>query len=159
MVLLHLYCEKLGGYMYILKTEGCFDAAHFLSGYVGKCSNIHGHRWRVEIQVSSRKLCEDIQNRGMVVDFGKLKEDLGILLSDLDHTMIMEKGTLKKETLEALKGEGFALTEVDFRPTAENFAKYFYDKMSERGYKVHLATVYETPNNCASFGGIECNIK
>ena len=35
--------------MYQLKTEADFDSAHFLSGYTGKCSNIHGHRWHVEI--------------------------------------------------------------------------------------------------------------
>ena len=34
--------------MYQLKTEADFDSAHFLSGYTGKCSNIHGHRWHVE---------------------------------------------------------------------------------------------------------------
>ena len=38
--------------MYTLKTEHSFDAAHFLYGYEGKCSNIHGHRWRVVLEVS-----------------------------------------------------------------------------------------------------------
>ncbi|MDE5782375.1 MAG: 6-carboxytetrahydropterin synthase QueD [Lachnospiraceae bacterium] len=139
--------------MYILKTECSFDSAHFLAGYVGKCSNIHGHRWKVEIQVESERLCEDIQNRGMVVDFKKLKNDLAGLAEQLDHTLIIEKGTLKKMTMEALQGEGFEITEVDFRPTAENFAKYFYDEISRIGYNVHLAMVYETPNNCAIYGG------
>lgn len=137
--------------MYILKTEGCFDSAHFLSGYVGKCSNIHGHRWKVEIQVSAQRLCEDIQNRGMVVDFGKLKDDLKNLVEHFDHALIIEKGTLRDVTMNALNDEGFSVVEVGFRPTAENFARYFYDKMSERGYNVYLSTVYETPNNCASY--------
>lgn len=137
--------------MYILKTEGCFDSAHFLSGYVGKCSNIHGHRWKVEIQVSAQRLCEDIQNRGMVVDFGKLKDDLKNLVEHFDHAFIIEKGTLRDVTMNALNDEGFSVVEVGFRPTAENFARYFYDKMSERGYNVYLSTVYETPNNCASY--------
>lgn len=159
-VLLFYSCERQtivdlqrisGGYMYILKTESCFDSAHFLSGYVGKCSNIHGHRWKVEIQVSSESLCEDIQNRGMVVDFGKLKDDLRNLAEHFDHTLIIEKGTLRKATMNALNDEGFAVREVDFRPTAENFARYFYEEMSERGYNIYLATVYETPNNCAAY--------
>lgn len=137
--------------MHILKTEGCFDSAHFLSGYVGKCSNIHGHRWKVEIQVSAQRLCEDIQNRGMVVDFGKLKDDLKNLVEHFDHTLIIEKGTLRDVTMNALNDEGFSVVEVGFRPTAENFARYFYDKMSERGYNVYLSTVYETPNNCAAY--------
>lgn len=62
--------------MYILKTEHSFDAAHFLYGYDGKCSNIHGHRWRVVLEVCTEDLQEDGQNRGMYVDFGDLKRDL-----------------------------------------------------------------------------------
>ena len=42
--------------MYILKTEHSFDSAHFLAGYEGKCANIHGHRWRVEIEVQAEEL-------------------------------------------------------------------------------------------------------
>ena len=42
---------------------------------------------------------------------------------------------------------------VDFRPTAESFAKYFYDRgVKEIGYDVKLAKVYETPNNMAAYG-------
>ena len=53
--------------------------------------------------------------------------------------------------MEALKDEGFKIIEVSFRPTAENFAKYFYDKFNEKGYNVKEAVVYETPNNCATY--------
>ena len=55
--------------MYTLRTESEFDSAHFLSGYEGKCSNIHGHRWKVVAEVSADKLVEDGQERGMLVDF------------------------------------------------------------------------------------------
>ena len=41
--------------------------------------------------------------------------------------------------------------ELEFRTTAENFAKYFYDVISDRGYKVKRVSVYETPNNCATY--------
>ena len=54
--------------MYQLKTEADFDSAHFLSGYTGKCSNIHGHRWHVEIEIESRKLEKNGQEHGMLVD-------------------------------------------------------------------------------------------
>ena len=62
--------------MYSLSTEHSFDAAHFLSGYVGKCKNIHGHRWRVVVEVRAEQLKEDTQQRGMCVDFSELKKDL-----------------------------------------------------------------------------------
>lgn len=137
--------------MYTLKTGAGFDSAHFLKGYDGKCSNIHGHHWSVEIIVGSDNLNTDEQTRGMVVDFSKLKSDLRELTDGLDHCLIIEKGSLKLKTLEALKEEDFRIVELDIRPTAENFAKYFYDLMTDKGYKVMEATVYETRRNCATY--------
>ena len=55
--------------MYILKTEASFDSAHFLSGYDGKCSNLHGHRWRIVLEVQTDELKDDLQHKGMYVDF------------------------------------------------------------------------------------------
>lgn len=137
--------------MYILKTEQSFDSAHFLGGYDGKCRNIHGHRWRVIIEVKTEQLETDRQLRGMHVDFSTLKADLKEETERLDHALIIEKGTLRQTTVEALLGENFHLLEVEFRPTAENFSKYFYEKMKSHGYKVKCATVYETPKNSASY--------
>lgn len=137
--------------MYILKTEQSFDSAHFLAGYEGKCGNIHGHRWRVIIEVKAERLETDQQLRGMHVDFSTLKADLQKETDHLDHAFIVESGSLKEKTMEALKGENFKLVIVDFRPTAENFSKYFYEKMKSHGYDVRSATVYETPRNSASY--------
>lgn len=137
--------------MYTLKTDSDFDSAHFLKGYDGKCSNIHGHRWTVEIEVYSEGLEEDGSLGGMIVDFAKLKEDLKKITGELDHSLIIERGSLKEKTLEALFDEDFRIIQLDFRPTAENFAKYFYDNMKTQGYGVKKATVYETPKNCAAF--------
>lgn len=137
--------------MYSLKTEHSFDSAHFLSGYNGKCSNIHGHRWRVIIEVYGENVDSKGQTRGMIVDFGTLKEQLKAEVDALDHALIIEENTLKPITMEALNDEGFKIIEVSFRPTAENFAKYFYDKFNEKGYNVKEAVVYETPNNCATY--------
>ena len=94
--------------MYILKTEHSFDAAHFLYGYDGKCSNIHGHRWRVVLEVCTEDLQEDGQNRGMYVDFGDLKRDLRECVDALDHCLIIETGSLKETTLKALQDENFS---------------------------------------------------
>ena len=111
--------------MYTLKTEHSFDSAHFLSGYEGKCSNIHGHRWRVVMEIMDNKLEKEGQLRGMIVDFGLLKQQVKDSVDFFDHSLIIEKNTLKPKTLEALKEEDFKVIEVDFRPTAENFSKYF----------------------------------
>ena len=91
----------------------------------------------------------------MVVDFGDLKQDLKELADSFDHSLIIETGSLKNTTLAALKEENFSIIEVPFRPTAEQFAKYFFYRMSEKGYNVKKMTVYETPNNCAAYTGEE----
>lgn len=137
--------------MYYLKAEASFDAAHFLAHYQGKCRNIHGHHWVVQVRICGRTLQTDTQNDGMLVDFSQLKADLRRAADELDHTLIYETGTLRDITREALLEDGFALREVPFRPTAEHFAEYFYRKMQDCGYTVSEATVYETPNNCASY--------
>ena len=86
--------------MYSLKTEHSFDSAHFLSEYEGKCSNIHGHRWRVIIEVASENVESEGQTRGMIMDFGTLKERVRGEADALDHCLIIEKGTLKEKTYE-----------------------------------------------------------
>lgn len=139
--------------MYLLKTEQSFDSAHFLADYDGKCRNIHGHEWRVEIEVRRESLDNGGQTRDMLFDFGLLKKDLKKETDALDHCFIIEKGSLRRSTIEALREERFNIVEFPFRPTAERLAKYFYDRMSSYGYDVHSATVYETPQNCAVYMG------
>lgn len=136
--------------MYILKTEAAFDSAHFLSGYDGKCSNIHGHTWRVCAQIKASDLDKAGQTRGMVVDFGDFKRELRNIADFFDHTLIFEKGSLKDSTIEALREDNFSLTEVDFRPTAENFSKYIFSQLS-RNFDPLRVCVYETPTNCAVY--------
>ena len=106
-------------------------------------------RWRSR---SVRRLLRAIhRTEGMVVDFSNLKKDLKEIADHFDHSLIMETGSLKQATEDALLAENLRIVKVDFRPTAENFAKYIYDEMAGRGYKVIEASVYETPNNVASY--------
>ncbi len=137
--------------MYMLQTEQSFDAAHFLKDYNGKCSNIHGHRWRVVVAISSDKLSVEEQTRGMIIDFSELKEALKKICDYFDHTLIYEENSLKPETVTALKSENFLLITVPFRPTAENFAHFIYEELKKENYTVCRVEVYETPNNCAIY--------
>lgn len=118
--------------MYQLTTEHSFDSAHFLAGYDGKCGNLHGHRWRVLLTVQSETLREDRQQKGMCVDFAELKKDLWTELDALDHVLIIEQGSLRESTMKALQEEKFQVVEMPFRPTAENFARYFYELFTDR---------------------------
>ena len=87
----------------------------------------------------------------MVVDFTDIKAALKSLTDNLDHSLVMEKDTLKPQTYECLVDEGFRIMIMDFRPTAENFAKYFFDEIKNKGFNIRAAEVYETPNNCARY--------
>ncbi len=137
--------------MHVIKVEHSFDSAHFLAGYNGKCANIHGHRWKVEVEVLTQELIEEGQFRGMVIDFSDLKRDVREMLDFYDHTLIVEEGTLRKETLRCLIEDEFRVVNVKFRPTAENFAYFFYQCIRKKNYNVKRVTVYETPTNCAIY--------
>lgn len=129
--------------MHFIKSEASFDAAHFLSNYNGKCRNIHGHRWRIVVEIKG-----DLTN-GMLVDFGDFKSKLKEVCDYFDHSFIVEKGSLNEELLNTLK-EQFLIREVPFRTTAENFSKYFYDTLSKY-YDISYIEVYETPTNGARY--------
>ena len=137
--------------MYTLISEASFDSAHFLAQYEGKCRNIHGHRWTIKVEIYGEDLQESGSCRGMLVDFGDLKKYLKELADYYDHALIIEKDSMRELTLNVLKGDGFRIIEVEFRPTAENFAKYFYNYFKNKGFLVKNIFVYETPNNCATY--------
>lgn len=137
--------------MYTLISEASFDSAHFLAQYEGKCRNIHGHRWTIKVEIYGEDLQESGSYRGMLVDFGDLKKYLKELADYYDHALIIEKNSMRELTLNALKEDGFRIIEVEFRPTAENFAKYFYTYFKDKGFLVKNIFVYETPNNCATY--------
>ena len=139
--------------MYKLKTESSFDAAHFLTDYHGKCENLHGHRWRVVAYIAQAELCKEGTHKDMVLDFGEFKKEVRALTEEFDHSFIVEEGSLQAQTLSCLENEGFTLTILPFRTTAENLAHYFYDSLAEKGLPVSEIEVYETPNNCAIYCG------
>lgn len=64
-----------------------FVAAHRIPQHRGKCRNLHGHQYRAEITFS-RSTLDDC---GMVVDFGIIKERLGSwIMENWDHNVILQ---------------------------------------------------------------------
>ena len=137
--------------MYALKTEASFDSAHFLTDYYGKCENLHGHRWRVVVYVEQEDLRVDGTEKDMVIDFGVFKQVVREVVGELDHTFIVEQGSLKPATVAALEDEGFKLTCLPFRTTAENLARWLFVQLAARDLPVSQVECYETPNNCAIY--------
>ncbi len=137
--------------MYSLKTEYHFDSAHFLTDYYGKCENLHGHQWRVVASISQESLNISGDERDMVVDFGVFKKAVREVCDALDHTFLIEEGSLKDSTIAALEEEGFSLTIVPWRTTAENIATFIAEELIAKGFAISSVEVYETPNNCAIY--------
>jgi NAD(P)-dependent dehydrogenase (short-subunit alcohol dehydrogenase family) len=89
------------------------------------------------------------QHEGRIINFASATGMFGIA-GQLAYGSNKEalRGLTK---IAALESENFRILQFEFRPTAENMAKYFYDKMQDRGYTVKEVTVYETPNNAAAY--------
>ena len=116
--------------MYSLRVEGSFSSAHNLRGYKGKCEELHGHNWRVEVVVKSQEL----DKIGLVIDFKELKKKLKSVLEEMDHKYLNKFGYFKKAN-----------------PTSENIAKYIYKKLSLKLPLLSSVTVWENPTASATY--------
>lgn len=100
-----------------------FDAAHFLPKHEGKCAQMHGHTWNIELTVRSETLEND-----MVVDFADIKSALSEVLPD--HTL---------------------LNDLLPDPTAERLAEYFYGELKKRIPGLTKVVVWESPRTGAAY--------
>lgn len=141
--------------MYGLQAEAHFDSAHFLTNYHGKCENLHGHRWRIVATITTDNLADGSADNGtsrdMVLDFGAFKRTVAAIADELDHTFLVEEGSLAPATISTLEAEGFSLTILPFRTTAENLAHWVFERLVEKGLPVSQVEVDETPNNRAFY--------
>lgn len=119
---------------YTLKVLTDFAAAHSLRGYPGDCSRVHGHNWKVEVEVSTRTL----DSVGMALDFKTIREAAKRVAAELDHRNLNDLSPFREDN-----------------PTAENIAAYFYNELarnlnSER-VTVEAVTIWETERACARY--------
>jgi 6-pyruvoyltetrahydropterin/6-carboxytetrahydropterin synthase len=115
--------------------ERNFSSAHQLRGYRGKCENLHGHNYRIEIFARGREL----DNIGLLVDFGELKAAADEVVNYLDHRNINELPPFDEE----------------LNPSAENLARYILERVSarvgDRRVQVYKVRCYETPTSVATY--------
>ncbi len=120
--------------MYTLTVESHFDAAHALRGYRGKCENLHGHRFRVVVRVSSSQL----DDTGLAYDFTELKAKLNTILERFDHTTINEVPPFDR-----------------INPSSENIARTIYDELKttlkEEPVEMTAVEVWESPTSEAEY--------
>ncbi len=116
-----------------LKVVSSFGAAHFLRNYRGKCENLHGHNWRVELEVEGNTLDE----AGLLVDFKVLKGILAEVLDALDHRLINDVPPFDR-----------------VNPSSENIAAFIYREAAKKlpaGVRVSSVTVWESDSSCACY--------
>ena len=132
---------------YTISKEIEFDAAHRLDNYEGKCSRLHGHRWKLVVKVRGGNL----NDWGALIDFGDIKDALNEISNDFDHRVLLQDNEFNRKF-------NFPVDWVvwlPFNPTSENLAKYCYDRLaddlSSDGLEVIETTVFETPTSFCSY--------
>lgn len=96
--------------MYRLSIQNMISGAHFLRGYKGNCSRLHGHNWTIQVEV----ICHEVNSAGMCIDFKELSDLSWQVISTFDHQNFNEIEPFDK-----------------INPTAENLAKYFYNEIGK----------------------------
>ncbi|MEE9557550.1 MAG: 6-carboxytetrahydropterin synthase QueD [Candidatus Adiutricales bacterium] len=120
--------------MYELKVVTQFSAAHSLRNFHGKCEDLHGHNWKVEIYVVS----EELDQAEIVMDFGELKDMAEEVLSGLDHKHLNE--------LEFFQA---------YNPSSENIARFIYEGLvsiiDRPAVSVSRVSAWESDTSCATY--------
>ena len=121
--------------MFEVMIERNFSSAHQLRGYRGKCENLHGHNYRIEIYARGREL----DNTGLLVDFVELKAAADEVVNYLDHRNINELPPFDEE----------------LNPSAENLARYILERVARRvgdeRVQVYKVRCFETPTSIATY--------
>ena len=122
--------------MFRVTITKSFSAAHMLKEIGGKCEELHGHNFRVEVSVSSKKLNDE----GILIDFRVLKGWTAEILEDLDHKYLND--------LHQFKG---------VNPSSEIVAKHIFNRLSGRvkplKIKVDEVVVWESDNARVAYRG------
>jgi 6-pyruvoyltetrahydropterin/6-carboxytetrahydropterin synthase len=166
----------------IERSGVCIDAAHRVPLHGSRCKNIHGHRYEI-IAACQGTLADGTEEDGMVMDFGFLKEEMmfivdacadhGLILSASDPllTVLTEDAhrwgpdSLEDHSsyhiLTDVKSSGVFIGKIYIiktAPTAENLARHWYLRLSERVLKrtdgrarLISLSVAETPNCVATY--------
>lgn len=121
--------------MFELAVKSKFSSAHFLKNYNGKCENLHGHNWKVEVFVFGNTLNET----GILIDFKILKEFLNKILNSIDHKLLNDIYFFS-----------------DKNPSSEIIAKYIFLEFknmlkSNNNICVKKVNVWETDDSMATF--------
>ena len=133
-----------------------FETGHALYGYDGKCKNVHGHSYRLDVTVIGSPITDSSNVKyGMVIDFSDLKKIAKEEIVDVfDHATVFNKNTPHVELARELKSRGHNVLLVDYQPTSEMMVIDFAQKIKGRlpeNIKLHSLKLQETATSFAEW--------
>lgn len=145
-----------------ITKEFTWDMAHMLACHEGLCKNIHGHTYKMQVEVTrkSKDLITSPGNseEGMVIDFNHLKNIVKDKIIDpLDHAFMywcQSPDSLEHKIAELLRKHGRKVVTVTYKPTAEEMARNFLEILSHEFDKhdilIRSVKIWETPTSFAT---------
>jgi len=114
--------------MFEVTVEEKFASGHALRNYHGKCENVHGHNYRVEVTLTG----EELDGTGLLVDFVELKKVLNVIIDRMDHRFLNDVPPFDV-----------------LNPSAENMARYIFEELEtglagQAAAKVSFVRLWET---------------
>ena len=121
---------------YEVKVVTSFAAAHNLRNFKGRCENLHGHNWKVEVVLRGDQLNES----DLLLDFSEVKAETNKILDELDHSYLNDIPYFQEKN-----------------PSSENIARYIFDRLMpavrDKGVTVYSVSAWESSNSCATYYG------
>ena len=111
-----------------------FETGHALYGHDGKCKNIHGHSYRLNVTLFGTPITDDSSPKfGMIMDFSDVKKIVKeTIVTPFDHTTIFNRNTPHSKLAEDLKSSGHKVVLVNYQPTSEMLVIDFAEKINKR---------------------------
>ena len=133
-----------------------FETGHALYGYDGKCKNVHGHSYRLDVTVFGQPISDSTHVKfGMVIDFTDLKKIIKEeIVNVFDHATVFNKNTPHKELAMTLKNSGHKVILADYQPTCELLIIDFAHKIKKRlppYISLHSLKLQETESSFANW--------
>jgi len=133
-----------------------FETGHALYGYDGKCKNVHGHSYKLDVTVIGQPISDTSNVKfGMVIDFGDLKKIVKEEIVDVfDHATVFNKNTPHVELAKELEDRGHNVLLVNYQPTSEMMVIDFSEKIKNRlpnNIKLHSLKLSETATSYAQW--------
>jgi len=133
-----------------------FETGHALYGYDGKCKNVHGHSYKLDVTVIGQPISDSSNVKfGMVIDFGDLKKIVKEEIVDVfDHATVFNKNTPHVELANELMQRDHNVLLVNYQPTSEMMVIDFAEKIKTRlpgNIKLHSLKLQETATSFAEW--------